>query len=183
MPPSGRRRARKESVQDPSDADTADMLNTPSRKRRRVNGIAGNSAPAKKAKVLQVNGGNTSSKVARVTRAESAGSEGTVAHDNSDDEETSFAKQMAYADKVIQRLRTASYQVNAALLYGNEHNKTMSAFARISGKDWADRSVLPRQSLLAVAQAQRHQMLLALERTFQSRLISGRISKSRAYTL
>lgn len=86
---------------------------------------------------MQVNGANnTSSKVARTGRAESVGSEGTVAQEDPDDEETSFAKQMAYADKIIPRLRTATYQVNAALLYSNGNNKTTPAFARISGKDW-----------------------------------------------
>lgn len=84
----------------------------------------------------QVNGTNTSSKAARTSRAESVGSEGTVTLDPNDDEETSFAKQMAYADRIIPRLRTASYQVNAALLYGNENNKTTPAFARVSGRDW-----------------------------------------------
>ncbi|MBE7179913.1 MAG: FHA domain-containing protein [Terriglobus roseus] len=86
----------------------------------------------------QVNGNAPAQKLPKSSRAESVGSDGTVPQEKSEDEETSWSKQLEYANKFISRLRTASYEVNASVLYNNDHlgMHTANAYARVSGRTW-----------------------------------------------
>ncbi|KAK3076448.1 hypothetical protein LTS18_012981, partial [Coniosporium uncinatum] len=125
MPPTGRRRTRKEAEQ-PSSQDNKE----------------GNMSKATAA--AQTGGRNkrrkTNTAQAVVSR-DSAETEDTVDNRNVDREiEDPWQHQLQIADRIVASLRTANYEVNAAVQYSNELQKTqddVTAFARISGRHWS----------------------------------------------
>lgn len=111
MPPTGRRRARKDETT-AVDNQIQDVVATPSRKRRRLNGAETKIAKAPAA-----------------TRA-SAETEDTV-------EENGELSDAEIVDEVIRHLRIANYKVNAVDDYNNSIvEPTARAFAKVAGQNW-----------------------------------------------
>jgi len=111
MPPTGRRRARKDDSTT-VEAQTPEVVTTPSRKRRRLNGT--DTKPPKPA---------------LVSRA-SVESDETV-EENGDLSDTDIV------DEVIRHLRVANYKVNAVDDYNNSIvDPTARAFAKVAGQSW-----------------------------------------------
>ncbi|KIW06219.1 uncharacterized protein PV09_02695 [Verruconis gallopava] len=120
MPPTGRRRRNKEPEQrvDADDADTT----TPSRKRRRVNGSSNANA------------------VSAASRNQRASAESDATIDNQEGDSSSNmdeAPEYKEAEAIIQRLRTAHYQVGVSIDYNNSIvPPNEQAYAKIAGRNW-----------------------------------------------
>lgn len=111
MPPTGRRRARKDDSTI-VEAQTPEVVTTPSRKRRRLNGAE-----------------SKTTKLPAISRA-SVESDETV-EENGDVSDTDVV------DEVIRHLRVASYKVNAVDEFNNSIvDPTARAFAKVAGQSW-----------------------------------------------
>jgi hypothetical protein len=137
MPPTGRRRARNKDAE--AEADAPDVVNTPSRKRRRVR--PGSPEPRRFAKplmLLQVNGADSDAKnvqpaPGRRARRASAESDETIENEDGSEEKNAYAE----AEDVIRRLKVASYDVGVAIDHNNEIvEQSAQAFAKIAGRTW-----------------------------------------------
>lgn len=118
MPPTGRRRARKDESAT-AEAQTPEAVTTPSRKRRRLNGADGKA-------------GRPSA-----LRRASVESDETIDNNNENGEENGNVSDADIADEVIRHLRVASYKVNAVDEYNNTIvDPTARAFAKIAGQNW-----------------------------------------------
>ena len=128
MPPTGRRRGRKEVDAANSEAQTPEASNTPSRKRRRVNGA---DKPNK----------------TTVQRAVSRESDATIENPEGLNREEEEEDPLALAEECIRHLRvSAGPRVNVSVDYNNDIvDKSAQAYAKIAGRNWtyyvADTSV------------------------------------------
>ena len=119
MPPTGRRRGRKDLEAPTSDVPTPEASSTPSRKRRRVNGADKTSKPA-------------------TQRARSHESDATIEHpdelNGNEDEDDPFV----VAEECIRHLKvTVGPKVNVSVDYNNDIvEKSAQAYAKIAGRQW-----------------------------------------------
>lgn len=135
MPPSGRKgktRVRKapaatELHDQPSDIDAADAIATPSRGSRKRTRGTDNSAPASR---------NTRRKVKDTRTLDREDTEGTEAHEHSDNEtEPSTPTEQ----EIIQSLKVADKPVNATEDFANElleGQESVPGYGKIAGRDW-----------------------------------------------
>jgi hypothetical protein len=140
MPPSGRRRARK----DPEHEAETSEITTPSRKRRRVRlqSHAANFLEADKLTTSQINGSDNSAKVApaatsRAMRRVSAESDETIENQFADDTEAGGPHLYDVAEEIIRHLRVAQYEVGVSIDHNNQVvEQSAQAFAKIAGRTW-----------------------------------------------
>jgi pSer/pThr/pTyr-binding forkhead associated (FHA) protein len=135
MPPSGRKgktRARRGAhaaeAHEPSDVDTPEAIATPSRVSRKR--ARGNDAPAPAAR-------NTRRKTKDTRNLEREDTEGTEAHDVSDDgTEPALPSEV----EIVASLKIADRQVNATEDFANdllEGQENVPGYGKIAGRDWA----------------------------------------------
>jgi hypothetical protein len=137
MPPTGRRRARDKVPEQRVNADAE--ATTPSRKRRRVRTQKHETAVlhTNRGQVNGSNNANTTSATARTARRASAESDATIENQEGEENDMDGAPGYREAEAIIQRLRTAPYQVGASLDYNNSIvPPNEQAFAKIAGRNW-----------------------------------------------
>lgn len=137
MPPSSRRRTRKEADPITSDAPDPETVNTPTRKRRKVD--VRNSYRRASLSLLnpsQLNGSASKPAQSKSTHART-GSESDATIDNANEPTEPENTPLSIAEECIRRLKVANYRVQASIEYNNDIVDTArEAYAKIAGKEW-----------------------------------------------
>ncbi|KAL2352861.1 hypothetical protein BJ546DRAFT_1063630 [Cryomyces antarcticus] len=121
MPSSGRRR-RAPAKAEGSDVEAADVVRTPLRKKRRVNGADAKPAPSNSSPARKRRATAESQKVEREDTAE------TEVSESSDDEEQ--------LTKIIKNLEVSKFPCNAIRDFANDRQDPGTGYAKIVGRDW-----------------------------------------------